>query len=165
MSLPSEDSEFRPLFDPGLHMISLNDLRRICVNDFPLSTTRHVIMDGFLKLLNRIKSIGIEGELWIDGSFLTDKIDPRDLDFVLSVSAEHYDNSSEEMRSILDEITKDDLKPNYACDCYLKTEWPKGHPLYGEGQRLRRYWINLFGHARGGDEKGIAVIRLQDVSI
>lgn len=122
-------------------------------------------MDGFFELLGQVKAVGVEGELWLNGSFLTDKIDPKDLDFVLSVSAEHYDNSTVEMRSVFDKIESENLKPGYSCDCYLLTEWTEGHPLYESGQQLRQYWLGIFGRNRSGAEKGIAVIRLQDVSI
>jgi len=102
----------------------------------------------------------IVGDLWIDGSFVTSKFNPRDVDIVLCVSSNLYDNCSAGQRATFDWIESETLHTDYRCDGYILIEWPVGHPRHGEGIVTRNYWINLFGHTREGHEKGIAIVRL-----
>lgn len=81
----TDKEEFPPLLEPGFHVTTLADLRSGCVTAFPLSKSRAQIMDGLEKFVDMLRSEGIVGDLWIDGSFMTQKLDPEDVDIVLSV--------------------------------------------------------------------------------
>jgi hypothetical protein len=122
-------------------------------------------MGGFTDLLRRIKRSNVDGELWINGSFVTEKINPKDIDFVLCVSSELYDNSTGEQREVLDLISDTDLKPQYLCDCYLSVAWPEGHDLYQWGQEDRARWRKLFGHSRANEAKGLVLLPLDVVEV
>jgi hypothetical protein len=136
----------------------------MCVINFPLSSTRTTIMDGLKQILDLIRATSINsGSVWIDGSFLTAKIDPNDVDFVVCVDADIYDNGTVEQQAILDSIANDDLKSSHGCDCYVSLAWPTGHALHAEGQRNRDYWKRQFGNSRSGDAKGIAALNLGDL--
>lgn len=137
------------------------ELMEMCVTNFPLSSTRPGIIAGFTYLLGRLQKAEVSGQVWINGSFVTEKIDPNDVDFVLCVFADLYDNSTGEQRAVLDAIADEDLKSKHKCDCYLSIEWPAGGPLHREGQENRKYWRDLFGHSRTGEEKGLAILALK----
>jgi len=68
---PSSKPEFSPLLAIGRQEMSLAELRRLCVYDFPLSTTRPKIMEGLEKIIEELRVNSVEGEVWINGSFLT----------------------------------------------------------------------------------------------
>jgi len=57
--------------------MTLDALRELCVTPFPLSNTRPAIMAGLEQLLQDLINYGISADVWIDGSFLTEKIDPK----------------------------------------------------------------------------------------
>jgi hypothetical protein len=153
--------EFPPLLSAGLHQFTLDQLRQMCVANFPLSGTRSLIMDGLKKILDRVLAANISsGAVWVNGSFLTGKIDPNDVDFVVCVDADIYDNGTVEQKAILDSIANDDLKSSDRCDCYVSLAWPSGHALHGVGQRNRDYWKRQFGNSRSGEAKGIAALNL-----
>jgi hypothetical protein len=40
-------------------------------------------MAGLVTILERIRNLGIVCEIWLDGSFLTEKIEPDDVDFIV----------------------------------------------------------------------------------
>ena len=101
-----------------------------------------------------------EGEVWINGSFLTEKMNPEDVDLVLLITAEFYENGTEEQRKTVDWLNSN-LKDLYSCHSYLLMEWPKGHSQYWIGQYYHSYWMKQFGFSRGDEMKGIAVIALQ----
>jgi hypothetical protein len=75
--------EYPPLLGKGFHQLTIDTLRDLCVTDFPESTVRADIMAGFEAIYERALAVNIEGELWINGSFTTNKIDPEDIDLIL----------------------------------------------------------------------------------
>src|ERR1700733_2464521 len=63
--------------------LTLQEIRCACVDKFPDSITRRGLMDDFEAVLGRLTQSRIEGEVWLDGSFVTSKVNPRDIDFIL----------------------------------------------------------------------------------
>ena len=120
----------------------------------------HLGNPGFDKLMASIvilKEVGIKGEIWVDGSLLTEKIDPGDADVVLRLEGEFVDNASDEQRAALDAFVDDDSP---LVDAYAFAYWPEGHQHHSYGKDQEAYWLRLWGFSRKGDIKGIAVIEL-----
>ncbi len=160
MSFPY--SEFPGLLPNGVNSITVAQLEAICVTNFPLSKNRPQIFRGFFKIYKMFVNEGIKGDLLVNGSFITEEIEPKDLDSALCVSAEFYENSSPVQRGIMDWI-KDEhsIGDKFLCDCYLCVEYPKGHPEYFVGIQNRLYWENLFRFSVVlKRERGIGVIHL-----
>ena len=105
--------EWPPLLERGFHPMTLGGLRQLCVTPFSLSKTRPAIMAGLEQLTEDVAGYGIAADLWIDGSFVTEKLDPEDADVVFCVRAELYDNGTPSQRQILDALNDADLKPGY----------------------------------------------------
>lgn len=142
--------------------MTLQGVRDLCVETFPLSTSRQGIMDGLTTIIDRLNFEQIVAEVWLDGSFLTQKIDPVDVDFIVRVEAEFYDKSKGSQREVLDWIDNEFLKDSHKCDCYLLTEWPANHALFALGQSERNRWLDLFGRSRAPlrQEKGLILLTL-----
>lgn len=51
-------------------------------------------MDGFVALIKRLNEANIIGEIWVNGSFLTAKPEPNDVDLLLRVSSAEYDSDA-----------------------------------------------------------------------
>jgi hypothetical protein len=119
-------------------------------------------MAGLEALVQQLVAVGIVAELWVDGSFLTEKIDPEDVDASLRIMSEMWDNASTEQRRTLEWLAGADLKAAYACDLYLWIDYPLGHPDYWVGQYMQAYWMRQWGFSRGQEFKGIAVLRLPE---
>lgn len=103
---------------------------------------------------------GIPADAWIDGSFLTEKTEPDDVDVVFMVSYPYYsDPLNVPQRQFLDDVRKDrrlEMRSQYHCDTYVVFV-QTGHS--GRDEWNRSNWIRQFGFSRGYDYKGIAVIR------
>jgi hypothetical protein len=151
--------EFPPIFPLGFHRLRLADVENSCVTNFPLSTSRRHIMAGLRTLAERLINDAIEGELWINGSFTTKKIDPKDVDVVLHSPAQVYNNGSPEYRDTVDWINSN-LKAALMCDSYVLFHYPANDPLYEEGKWWYSYWHVKWGFSRGEDPKGIVLIDL-----
>jgi len=134
-------------------------LRAMCVDPFTLSTTRPLIMSGLEIVHTELVSATVQGELWVDGSFLTESINPQDVDLVLKADSNFYDNGTLAQRSKIDWFNSN-LRATHFCHSFLFLEYPNGHSLYWVGEWMRAYWIRQFGFSRMCVHKGISVISL-----
>ena len=164
MSLSSKP-EFPPLIAPHsdrprLESMTAIDVRRRFAGDFPLSTTRTNILLGLMEVIAILDEVRIEGALWIDGSFVTKKIDPSDVDIVLQLKAEFVYGCSPVQQQVLSWFAHDDLKEDFRCHSFVVIEYPEGHYLHASGEQQRIEWLDWFGTSRSGDPKGIGVIQL-----
>lgn len=155
--LPSEKPDYPPLLEGGLHVLTWAQLRELCVERFSTSLSRRYIMEGLEEVVRRLQTAGVMGEVWVNGSFLTEKVDPKDVDYLIRVSADAYDSNAT-VRAAVDWATSDELVASRCCDGYKWIEYPAGHPLFSESEESRVYWTGFFGTSRGGQAKGIACI-------
>jgi len=140
--------------------MDMAQLAQLCVDPFPKSKTRANIMKGLSDVLGLLSANGIEGDLWVDGSFLTEKPHPKDSDVVLRMEYDFRSRASLAQKQLIRWFGTTDLKPAYQCDSYYFYEFPQGHALYSEGEWDRAYWIRQYGFNRSDDPKGIAVIKV-----
>lgn len=142
--------------------MTMQEVQKRCVDDFPLSQTRREIMSGLSVVVQRLIAAGIAGHMWVDGSFLTEKIDPEDVDLLLRISSNLYDNATLEQRETIHWFVDENgnLKTLYRCDCYVWLEFPHGHPAYNTSEEQREYWTRQYGQSRRNVNKGIAVVEL-----
>jgi hypothetical protein len=94
--------EFPPLLPQGFHSLTLQQLRNLCVDDFPDSKERAQILAGLEAVLERAWAVGIRCTVWLDGSFVTKKIDPDDVDFILLIDAVYYDHGTPKQADFID---------------------------------------------------------------
>lgn len=161
-AISSAKLEFPPLLPAGLHPKSLAEVRGLCVNAFPLSTTRAAIMADLEKAVQRLVAVRIRADVWVDGSFLTEKINADDVDIVVCAQGAVYDGGSAEQREALDWV-KSNLKYSQGmlCDSYVFYTYPESDSLYWVGEMMRAYWMKQYGFNRTEDYfKGIAVVVL-----
>lgn len=112
-----------------------------------------------MPLVKTLEMAGVPGELWLDGSFLTERINPKDVDVVLKVDAPVYNIGTQEQREAIDWVIANQ-KPTLKCDSYVLMQYPPGDPLYDEGRWWYSYWHTKWGFSREDDPKGIVVLTL-----
>jgi len=156
--------EFPPLFPGGLHSVTMVDIRNICVNAFPDSLRRPQIMAGLDAIHLRLLGLEISGEMWVDGSFTTQKQEPDDVDVVVYTAAEYFDKGTQEQQDFLNWLSddKDKVKALFSCHSAAIAYYPKSRPnmcaLY---EATRNDYLDKFGHSvTTREEKGICVIPL-----
>lgn len=138
--------------------MTIADVRARLVEAIPLSTRRDAICAGLEWLYNGLVWAGIDGELWIDGSFVTEKIDPGDVDVVLRIGDSFTTAATKAQQDVVQLVYADLLA--YHCDSYVLVEWPLGHPLYSEGRAAHAYWMGQWGFDHNDEPKGMAVVKL-----
>lgn len=137
-------TEHSPLFDAGFHEIELADLEKIFVNPFHDETRRQELTAKLRLFLEKLKEIGAHFEVWLDGSFSTNKEKPGDVDIAVIFDPEEINKLEQHQIEFLD--TKHEIiKIRYNLDVYYVPN----------DMHKKSYWRGLFGFARDEQPKGI----------
>jgi hypothetical protein len=117
-------------------------------------------MAGLTAVVQRLVAVRVIGHLWVDGSLMTEKIDPEDADLLLRISSDFLDRRTQEQWETLEWFADRDRKTTHHCDSYRWVEYPIDHDLYMQSEWDRAYWIRQYGFSRRDVQKGIAVLEL-----
>lgn len=153
--MPEMKPEFPPLLSPGIHELDIPTLESSFVTRFSDSGYRPRLFGGFKVLLQRLTDLGIPFEVWIDGSFATEKPDPEDIDALFIFDQATGDSASSEVQRELAVIFGEDgrieTRLRYGCDVYL---------ILANDDKSRSYWRGWFGFTRDEKPKGIPCIKV-----
>jgi hypothetical protein len=156
--------DYPPLLATGFHDMTLKSSREVCVDRFPLSQRRPILMDGFERLVSLLITKRVPGQFWVNGSFLTEVLEPDDVDIVLALKLDEWEACDDEQKAFIDGLGAADLKPQFHCHANSWILFPEGHALYWEGIWSLAYWIKQWGFSRGETRrKGVAVVSLRMV--
>lgn len=148
---------YPPLFTPGFHDIDDNQLKKICVDSFPQSTRRSMLYCNFIQLIDNLRILNKQFncflEIWVDGSFTTEKQDPDDVDILVVMDFDAINAIPlmfvPQVENLLD---RDFIKLNYHIDLLPLF---KGDPK-SDYTNDRMYWRGCFGYDREETPKGLA---------
>lgn len=153
--------EFPPLLNPGLHTMSAGDLKKLVVDDFPLSKRRQALWDNFVAIAAHLKNLKIPCDIWIDGSFLTKKIDPDDIDFVVDVPVSILDAATIAQAAFLKKLSAMAFCANEKLHSFIMFEAPAMHKGHAKSIELHSQWKRDFGISYVKKEpKGIAILKV-----
>lgn len=122
------------------------------------SSTRKAIYDGWGRHRTALEAAGLassERQL-LNGSFLTAKPDPGDLDLVVEVTTPDLSPSTQAgLAPVLQLLSGPGAKPKYSCDAYPLLVLPAVSPDFHAVTEVgRAYWMKWFGQDRLGRPKG-----------
>ena len=130
----------------------LETFKKIFVSYFPFSSTRKRLFENYLIYLGNLKETVNTGFYqWIDGSFVTNKEDPKDIDFVTFLDFGLY-REHEKAISKLSSLRYDTKN---GTDGYFVETFPDTHKGYNNFQMDRIEWLHTFGTSRTNQNKGI----------
>jgi hypothetical protein len=139
------------LLPVGVHECDEVEFREFLVDSFPDSTTRAIIATGFGVLRADAVEGGVSGTQWLNGSYVTNKTDPNDIDLVTFMDSAHLQalEGTPAEQFIVGALAAGPRTPaHYCCDSYLVAVVPAGHPLQASFEGARDYWRKWFGHMR-----------------
>lgn len=150
-------TDFPALLAPGLHKLTLQQVFDLAVKPFPADSQRSILFSKFKLWEAEVRASGIKGVLWIDGSFLTQKVGPDDIDCVMW-NPQWIDSASDTPvnQSLLERLFDHSIaKTLYGLDLYLPA------PLVDELIHDQAYWKGVFGYCHDRvTAKGFAEIQL-----
>lgn len=135
----------------GVHGCDEGEFRGLLVDSFPESTTRAIIAAGFTRLRLDACGYGVAGLHWIDGSYVTNKTDPDDIDVVTFVDVGLLDalQGTPAEAFVLRVLAGGPAtSPVYRSDSYVVAVAPADHPNHDAFMKARDYWRKWFGQMR-----------------
>jgi len=145
------------LLAPGMHSLTLAGLQALAVTPFPGDGRRARLYESLLTWIGGLNACGVGGTLWLDGSFLTEKPDPSDIDCVLWsprwLSPEYATPENEQQVWRL--LDKPSARALFDLDLYL--ERPDQDQLIHQ----QAYWRGFFGFCHDRvTAKGLAEVSI-----
>ncbi|MEM7654760.1 MAG: hypothetical protein AAF399_01420 [Bacteroidota bacterium] len=95
---------------------------------FKADSTRHQLFQGYVRYNKDLKALlgNIRYTQWVDGSFISTKVNPRDIDLVSLIDHDLVDQYEVE----LERFAKQSSKDTYGVDGYIVRIYPEGHSHY-----------------------------------
>lgn len=154
--------EFPPLLPGGLHKMAAVELRAITVDKFPHSIIRKVHWENFLEVVEKLRLAGLHCEIWVDGSFLTEKIEPGDVDIVVDFPIATIEQLNDVQRLLIDDLKNRAYKIGKRLHTFVMFTAGQGHNFYEASRISHEQWQKDFGFSYLGKQpKGIAVIEVR----
>lgn len=152
--------------EPGIHSYNIEEFETQFIKEFSNSSTRKNIYNNFRiwvkYLINELKPRYI----WLDGSFLTEKLNPNDLDLVIFYRPEDITSSelAEKLKFLIEDVSR-----KYSCDAYISLCFDHMDPsiaqnMAGNSFIMKTYWKGQFGFDRNNQAKGIILIEEPELS-
>lgn len=145
--------EHPTLLAPGFHKFALDELPKTFVVPFASSQRRFMLLAGLKRFVEELAALAIKGELWFDGSFVTEKIDPDDIDLVVVLDpASVAELTLQQQRNVQQLFDNPSARAKYNCDVYF---------TLSSDVNMVAYWRGWFCFKRDGrTPKGIGFISL-----
>lgn len=103
-------------------------------------------------------------DLWIDGSYVSEKIDPEDIDLTFVVHGDVYDSLSTSLQADIDGFEDGErLRPHL--HVFPVVTRPMDHQNYAVMESMVRDVAQWWCVARGGWIKGMPVIRVGETDV
>lgn len=155
--------EFPPLFPPGLHVLSEGDLFALTVGRFKTSARRPALWQSLMRFCEELRDEGIlPCRIWLNGSFLTEKIEPDDIDLILDMDGAVFDKLSPSGSAFVASLRMQPFHAEPRClHTFAIINFPIGHLDHTFFLGIRKQWEYDFGRALLSKQpKGIAVLEV-----
>jgi hypothetical protein len=115
------------------------------VQEFCSTEQRVALYETFVGFIAELqKLLGTGFEVWVNGSFTSKKIIPKDIDLVVFVDYELYTK----IESILLPFTEFSYHKKNKIDCYFIRTYPKEHKDYFRYEHDIKWWLSDFSQVR-----------------
>ncbi len=146
----------------GLHECNFSILKDIFVEKFETSQTRKKIFEQFVLWVKQLTQDYQIYEIWIDGSFVTNKVNPNDIDVVVFAHADDYLRLYSQWVKLRDVGLIDAYLSLAICE---KSEKSLCKQEYWSFVNNRNYWRGQFGFDRSDNPKGFLVLKESDLRV
>ena len=147
--------DFTALLPAGLHIHTLASVEALAVLPFPGDTRRVLLFRQLSGWVQALQSANVSGILWIDGSFMTEKYGPDDVDCVLwnpQFTTAATQNDQIIVQKLLNKPT---ARASFNLDLYIEA------PLPIEMFDKEAYWKGVWGFCHDRvTAKGFAELRI-----
>lgn len=146
--------EYDPLLENGFKEIALWQLDSIFLEPFGENEQRKQLINRLNAYLSEFLYLGLNAEIWIDGSFSTIKTEPEDIDVVFLLNETEINGLKNKKLKLFEELfmNREIVKARYSVDVYF---------IDKNDEIEKQKWITTYGFdTRKINSKGIYKIQL-----
>jgi hypothetical protein len=162
MEVKLHKPEYEPLLPSGFHPMTLSDLKTKFVDNFARSKRRPMLWKNFIWLTEELIALDLKCKLWLDGSFVTRKHDPHDIDIIVECDVGHLRSLNQDQGNFLKQLSFSEFKnePRFLHTFFIQSA-PLGHMEWAKCEGPKNVWIENFGYSfEKRIPKGIATIEV-----
>ncbi|WP_314067434.1 DUF6932 family protein [uncultured Vagococcus sp.] len=169
----------------GIHPINPDQFEQLFVTDFTNSSTRqqiHTDLNTFLGNTKMAELLTFVSKIWLDGSFVTNKNNPNDIDgvIIINVTSDNASIINEKVSEISEYIAYSQRFSNLKIDFYvapdpgpIQNDWDNivssiglsnARDLLQNAELMYNYWKGKFTFDRNECAKGIFQILPSDIN-
>lgn len=145
--------ESNGMLPAGIHDYTYSQFEEDFVTCFQTSQTRNKIFISLMNFLKLIHSIGDPDELWVDGSYVTNKVNPNDADIVMFLNAPEMIILGPQINVLRASFRELDIY--FALAISSENQKQLSQDDFFIAANLRNYWKGQFGFDRADTPKGI----------
>lgn len=147
--------EYPSILPSGFTIMRLNEFENWVESSFGGSEYKQSLLNNFKEVIRKIQSFGFSFEIWIGGSYLTEKPEPEDIDMLIVISRRlvnklSQDKQDEFYNKYFSIEGKSNIKHLYKCDINF---------MYKEDEKRRIFWLEFYGHSREKKPRGIVLLK------
>lgn len=149
------------VIEPGLHNYTVESFINDFVACFPASQTRAQVFGALVKFVREVSEKCSPVEIWLDGSFITTKLNPNDIDIVMFILVDDMETLFGDGGATFQNLRDDNpLVDAYASFAVCEENMCRLNPRESnEVINKRNYWKGQFGFDRNDGPKGIIVMQ------
>lgn len=150
---------------PGIHSYTISNFEKQFIDHFPSSRTRKKLYINFKKWLRKVSKIQTPRFIWLDGSYITEKSNPNDIDLVIFYRPEQI-KSEKEAQKI--NILVHHTSRAYGCDAYVAFDLEHlpqdvANQHYHPQSIMVKYWMGQFAFDRNQNPKGMVKLGQEEI--
>lgn len=136
--------DFPPVLQAGIHRMTMDTFRETFVSSVPETSRRLQLFSHLDQWVARLRQLNVTATLWLDGSFVTRKPEPGDVDCVLWNPVFVGPITDEGKVELLAMTDRAKARAAFGIDLYVEI------PLPNELMKREAYWRGMFGFQHDG---------------
>ena len=124
---------------------------------------RDKLFRGLEEAVQDLLRVRLPCQICVDGSFVTEKPEPEDIDIVVAMDADVGETVTEHQRQVLDLLNGSN--GYYGLDSFAYFNYSRDHPLFGCGVDAYTASADYGLEHAGYHLKGFVVLRLQETNV
>lgn len=140
------------LLPTGLHRVTVDQVHSAFVAPFPTSANRQKLYEQWLLHREAIATLVPVQRQWLNGSYVTAKVDPGDVDVVTFVDGAVLEALDPAPLALLESLVSGhDTRDLWGIDSFLVATYAEDHPAYATSRRTEGAWRRTWTNVKGTD--------------
>lgn len=140
------------LLPTGLVRVSAEQVQEHFVAPFSTSTSRQRLYDQWLLHRQAIEVIIPIQRQWLNGSFVTHKVDPADIDVVTFIDGEALNALDPPRQAVLSDLMAGhSTRDRWGIDSFVVPTYAEDHPDRTAARKAEGYWWRMWTNVKGSN--------------